>query len=264
MAEQKIRLGGMALANGVLVHGPTAWACAIRTRDGGIEVAAAKKRLRGSGVKNPLLRGPLKLAEGLAILPQVRRRLPEARLPFEQPHVLASVLGSAVAVRALRGSSRVRPVVQELVSGLLSIAPAALALRGSALAGYHGAEHVSIGSYEHDAPRPKEHERCGSHLVGPLLITTAIGNAMASRAPEHARGPARVAASVGAVAASTELFGWMTRHPGHPLSRALAKPGHELQCRLSTAEPSEEQLEVAEAALRACLALEEDGGPRPN
>ena len=31
MAEQKVRLGGMALPNGVLVHGPTAWACAIRT-----------------------------------------------------------------------------------------------------------------------------------------------------------------------------------------------------------------------------------------
>jgi len=34
MAEDKIRLGGMALANGVLVHGPTAWACAIRTPEG--------------------------------------------------------------------------------------------------------------------------------------------------------------------------------------------------------------------------------------
>ena len=27
--SEKIRLGGMALANGVLVHGPNAWACAI-------------------------------------------------------------------------------------------------------------------------------------------------------------------------------------------------------------------------------------------
>jgi uncharacterized protein YqhQ len=52
----------------------------------------------------------------------------------------------------------------------------------------------------------------------------------------------------------------MARNPRHRLSRALAKPGHELQSRLSTSEPSEEQLEVAEAALRACLALEEDGG----
>jgi uncharacterized protein YqhQ len=262
MADEKIRLGGMALPNGVLVHGPTAWSCAIRTADGELKVAAAKKRFRGSAVRSPLLRGPARLAEAVAILPEVRRRLPEARLPFEQPHVLASLIGSAVAVRAVRGSNRVRPLVQELLGGLLSIAPAALALRGSQLAAYHGAEHVSIGSYEHGSRRPKEHERCGSHLIGPLLLTSAIGNAMAARAPEHARGPARAAAAVGAVAASTELFGWMTRHPGHPLSRALAKPGHELQSRLATAEPSDEQLEVAEAALQACLELEADGGPR--
>ena len=255
MAADKIRLGGMALPNGVLVHGPTAWSCAIRTREGEVKVAAAKKRFRGSTVRNPLLRGPARLAEALAILPEVRRRLPEARSPFEQPHVIASVLGSAIVVRGLR-SSNVRPAVQELLSGLLSIAPAALALRGSELTGYHGAEHVSIGSYEHGSRRPKEHERCGSHLVGPLLLTTALGNAVASRAPAHARGPARLAATVGAVAASTELFGWMARNPGHRLSRALARPGHELQSRLSTSEPSDEQLEVAEAALQACLELE--------
>ena len=50
----------------------------------------------------------------------------------------------------------------------------------------------------------------------------------------------------------------MTRHPTHPLARALALPGHELQHRLGTREPSADQLEVADAALRACLALEEE------
>ena len=50
----------------------------------------------------------------------------------------------------------------------------------------------------------------------------------------------------------------MTRHPRQPLARALAMPGHELQHRLGTREPSADQLEVAEAALRACLALEEE------
>jgi uncharacterized protein YqhQ len=55
-----------------------------------------------------------------------------------------------------------------------------------------------------------------------------------------------------------EIFGWMGRHPAHPLSRALAMPGHELQHRLGTREPSAAQLEVADAALRACLELEDD------
>ncbi|HVS85579.1 MAG TPA: DUF1385 domain-containing protein, partial [Gaiellaceae bacterium] len=58
------------------------------------------------------------------------------------------------------------------------------------------------------------------------------------------------------LAATTEIFGWMTRNPEHPLAQALSKPGHELQHRFSTAEPTAEQLEVAEAALAACLELE--------
>jgi uncharacterized protein YqhQ len=83
-----------------------------------------------------------------------------------------------------------------------------------------------------------------------------VGGALAARAPEHLRGPARAAAQLGAVGVATELFSWMVRHPDRALSRALAKPGHELQHRLATEDPSPEQLEVAEAALAACLELE--------
>jgi uncharacterized protein YqhQ len=246
----------MALANGVLVHGPTAWACAIRSDDGDLKVVARQKRFRAAAVETPLLRGPARLLEAMALLPEIRRELPEARLPFQRPAVLATMLTSAVVVRLVRGSGRVRPAAQELVSGLLSVAPAALALRSSELAAYHGAEHISIGSYEHGEERAKEHERCGSHLIGPLLATTAIGNTLASRAPEQLRAPARLAAQLGALAASTEIFGWMVRNPDSAVSRALARPGHELQHRLATAEPTPAQVEVAEAALEACLALE--------
>jgi uncharacterized protein YqhQ len=247
----------MALSNGVLVHGPTAWACAIRTPEGDVQVAAARKRFRASAVESPFLRGPARLAEALALLPQVKRALPGARLPLERPRVVASMVGSAAVLHGLRRSS-VRPVARELVTALLSLGPAVLALRGGELAGYHGAEHVSIGTYEHGVARPKEHERCGSHLVGPMLLTAAAGNLAAERVPERLRGAAKAGATIGALAASTEIFGWMTRHPAHPLARALAKPGHELQHRLGTREPSDDQLEVAEAALRACLELEDD------
>lgn len=248
----------MALQNGVLVHGPRAWACAVRTDDGSIRIASARKRMFTSGVQQPFLRGPLRLAESFAVLPAVRRKLPEARFPFERPAVLAGMLASALGVQVVRRSA-LGPAARELVSGLMSVAPAALALRGGELASYHGAEHVSIGTYEHGTPRAREHERCGSHLLAPLLVATAAGNLLAGKAPERARGAARVAASLGAVATAVEVFGWMTRNPEHPLSRALARPGHELQHRLATAEPSREQLDVAEAALAACLELE-DGG----
>jgi uncharacterized protein YqhQ len=257
--DAKIRLGGMALANGVLVHGPTSWACAIRTADGKLEVVAERKKIVAANIQSPLLRGPARIVESFAFLPRLKRVLPEAKLPFERPRVAASMLTSAVVLHGVR-RSRLRPAAQELVAGFLALAPALLALRGGSLAAYHGAEHISIGTYEHGQQRPKEHERCGSHLVGPLVATTAIGNVLATRAPEHLRTPARAVATLGALAASTEIFGWMQRNPEHPASRALARPGHELQHRVATAEPTAEQLEVAEAALRACLELEERHG----
>ena len=45
---EKLRLGGMALRNGLLVHGPTHWAAAVRADDGAIAVASGPKpRVRG-------------------------------------------------------------------------------------------------------------------------------------------------------------------------------------------------------------------------
>jgi uncharacterized protein YqhQ len=258
--SEKIRLGGMALANGVLVHGPTAWACAVRLPDGTLRVESAKKRFRSVDVTSPLLRGPAKLAEVFMLLPELRRRLPEARLPFERPRVITAMMASAGIAGLARGARSLTPAARETVATLASLVPAALALRGGELAAYHGAEHISIGTYEHGEAREKEHERCGSHLLGPMLATLTIGNALAARAPAHLRSAARGAATLGAVAVSTEVFNWMVRNPDHRLSKALAKPGHELQHRLATSEPTPEQLEVAEAALTACLALEEDGG----
>jgi uncharacterized protein YqhQ len=264
MADKKIRLGGMALQNGVLVHGPTAWALAVRTPDGELKVASGRKRVRGAEITHPLLRGPARLLDAFLLLPRIRRELPEARLPFERPAVLGSMVASALAVRLLRSSPRLGPATKELLGGVLSLVPATLALRGSSLAAYHGAEHISIGSYEHGEQRGKEHERCGSHLIGPLLISSALGGALAARAPEHVRGVARALAAFGAIVVATEVFSWMTRHPEHPVAQALARPGHELQHRLATADPDPAQIEVAEAALRACLEVEEHGAQHAN
>ena len=255
-SDKKVRLGGMALSNGVLVHGPTSWACAIRTDAGEIKVASARKRVLAPRLQQPFLRGPIKLIESFAFLPELRRKLPEARLPFERPSILAATFASAMTVQLVRRSDRLGDAARELLSGALSLTPALLALRGGELAAYHGAEHVSIGTYEHGVKRAKEHERCGSHLIGPLLAASAAGNVLAARAPVRYRGSARMASSIGAVGAAVEVFAWMTKHPDHPLSKALARPGHELQHRIATAEPSPAQLEVAEAALAACLELE--------
>jgi uncharacterized protein YqhQ len=256
MAKEKIRLGGMALANGVLVHGPKAWACAIRTDDGELKVAARLKRLRSTKINSPLLRGPVRLLDALAILPEIRRALPEARLPFQRPAVLASMLASATVVRLVRGSRSVGPGAQELLSGLLSLAPAAMALRSSDVAAYHGAEHISIGSYEQGKPAAKEHDRCGSHLVAPLMVANVAGVALLHRLVERPSKAAGLAVSVGATSAAVEVFAWAERHRGSRLERLLNRPGHELQRAIGTREPTEEQLEVGRTALDEILRAE--------
>ena len=39
----RVRLGGMALRNGLLIHGPTSWAVAARAPDGSIESASGPR-----------------------------------------------------------------------------------------------------------------------------------------------------------------------------------------------------------------------------
>src|ERR671918_190002 len=150
--EDKLRLGGMALRNGLLVHGPTHWAAAVRTDDGELKVASGRKPDLG----------------------------PEA----------------AVA--------------------LVSVAPALMALRSGDLAAYHGVEHKAIAAYEDDsdaADATKEHDRCGSHLVAPMLAAAAVGNVAARRA--GLRGPAAEATvALGSAAVAVEVFPWAERDDG--------------------------------------------------
>jgi uncharacterized protein YqhQ len=61
VSGDKVRLGGMALASGVLVPGPRAWACAVRLPDGGLRVASGYKRFRAAELERPFLRGPARL-----------------------------------------------------------------------------------------------------------------------------------------------------------------------------------------------------------
>src|SRR6201994_4909786 len=99
---KRLRLGGMALRNGLLVHGPTHWAAAVRRPDGTIEVASERKPelVPGLVAKVPGLRGPIKLAESMLVLPLVRRRMKSARLPFEDKRVLLAT-GASLAISNL-------------------------------------------------------------------------------------------------------------------------------------------------------------------
>jgi uncharacterized protein YqhQ len=251
----------MALRNGLLIHGPTHWAAAVRTADGQIEVASGAKPVfsRGAGSRVPGVRGVLKLAEAFAVIPVVRNRLPAARLPFEDVRVLGAMVGAAAAGSVLR---RRRSTGAETAIAALGMLPAVIALRGSELAEYHGVEHKAIGAYEQGADpetAAKEHERCGSNLVAPMLASTIVGQALVRRLLERPGFLAQGAVSVGSVAVAVEMFGWSERHAGSPLADAFHRPGTELQKMFATREPSAEQLEVGRAALDEILRVEAPG-----
>ena len=74
--DAPIRLGGMAMRNGLLVHGPTHWAAAARNAaTGEVDVASGPKPNFGGNLvaKVPLLRGPIRMAEAFAVIPIARR-----------------------------------------------------------------------------------------------------------------------------------------------------------------------------------------------
>lgn len=263
--REPLRLGGMALRNGLLIHGPTHWAAAVRRPDGTIAVASERKPELAPGLvaRVPGLRGPVRLVEAMAVLPLARRRLPEARLPFEDGRVLAALAAALLATSALR---RGRPsALREAVVQAVGALPAAVALLDRDLAAYHGVEHKAIAAHERAAAGvgveeiaavPKEHDRCGSNLVVPLMLLSAAGTVLLERLVEQPGHLARGLTGLAAVSIAVEMFAWSDRHHGEPLAEAFHTPGREIQRLLATKEPTPGQLEVGAAALAEIIRAE--------
>ncbi len=231
--DPALRLGGVALMNGLVVVSTEHWAAAIREIDGSISVASGKKpRLpdggqpgRGGYEGVPVVRGLVRFAESLMVLGLVKKRLPHAQLPIEGGRVAAALATSLAAGTAVRALIPRSPLAQETGTALAALIPAVLVVRNSSVAGYHGAEHKVIGAREEAlrsaargraeagdeagtvharaggpgasardtaaltgdtaaltgdaAAAAKEHERCGSNLVGPFLIASVLSNLLA-------------------------------------------------------------------------------------
>jgi len=268
MAEQTdsktadpIRLGGMALRNGLLIHGPTHWAAAVRDRDGGIQVASEPKPVLAPRLtaKVPILRGPIRLAEAMAVVPIVRRRLRAARLPFEDPGVLTAIFAT-LAISSLLRRRMSATAFREGLLQAIGVVPALVALRDNDLAAYHGVEHKAIGAYEQgsDDPAsvPKEHRRCGSNLIAPMIVLSAGGTVLLERLVESPGPVARAGVGLGGAGIAVEMFAWSDRHSETALARAFHAPGHEIQRLIATREPTPEQLQVGIAALAEILRVE--------
>ncbi len=249
-------------------------------------VAAAPGASRGRGRTRgglsegiPLLRGLGRFGESLLVLAQVKMRLPRAELPLEGTRVLGALAGSMAATSAVHNFAPKSALVQETGAALAAFIPAVLSLKNSQISAYHGAEHKIIGGLEaaearaggtgaaggagaarrtaaDGAAAAKEHDRCGSNLVGPLLLATVATNLLV-RGRRGGRTPAATAlAGAVSLGAALEALRWATRHGDNLAARLLLAPGRALQKRLTTTEPTPEQLEVAERAMAELLRLE--------
>jgi uncharacterized protein YqhQ len=266
-----LRLGGMALRNGLLIHGPTHWAAAVRAGDGRVEVASARKPELAPRLvaRAPGLRGPVKLAEAMAVLPLARRRLPAARLPFEDRRVVGALATTLAASSLLR--RRMRPgALREGVAQAIGAIPALVALMDRDLAAYHGVEHKAIAAHEQGiedvAGVPKEHDRCGSNLIVPMMLLSAGGTLLLERLVAEPSQVLRAGVGLGGASIAVEMFAWSDRHHGEPLAEAFHTPGREIQRHWATKEPTPEQLEVGMAAMAEILRVERGGigeGPLP-
>jgi uncharacterized protein YqhQ len=257
--DDKLRLGGMALRNGLLVHGPTHWAAAVRDRGGEIRVASGRKpTMRGPIDRVPGARGVLRLAEAMAVIPLVKGALPAARLPFQDVTTAGAALATMVAGAALRRN--VRGVGGEAALAALSLAPSLIALGRGDLAAYHGVEHKAIAAYERgdeDAREAaKEHDRCGSHLMAPMLAANVAGTSLLKQVVARPKPVHGAAVSLAAAGLAVEVFAWSERHASSRAARALRRPGDALQRIIGTREPTEAQLDVGRAALAEILRVD--------
>jgi uncharacterized protein YqhQ len=266
-AGEKLRLGGMALRNGLLVHGPTHWAAAVVRDDGTLAVGSGRKpRVHAlDGVAG--LRGLARLAEAVWVLPLVKRGLPEAKLPWQDSRVLAAIGAASAGGQLVRRYGK-GTVGGEALLAALSVLPSVVTLRGGDVAAWHRVEHKAIAAYESDGDArdaAKEHDRCGSHLVAPMLASNVAGALVLRRLLERPNALAGGALALGSAAVAVEVFAWSERHAGTRTARALRRPGFEIQRVLGTREPDARQLEVGRAALEEILRVEApaDMGSRP-
>jgi uncharacterized protein YqhQ len=252
------KVGGQALADGVLMRAGEVWA--VARIDGSLEVGRLPEN-RWASV--PVLRvvtglGPA-LVRGLrAMGASGRNRTLPRRVRWALPLFLLAPLGLNVVLSKALGGVTVWGW-QSGVTALLLVAVQLLALRivmPSSMWRFHGAEHKAVAAYERgldlddvDAVlrAPRVHDRCGTNVVAVLVLACLL--------PLPSGALLGTLAFVVLFATSVEVVSMAARHPSSALSRVILFGGHQLQRFVTTAEPTREEQAVGVKALQACLAL---------
>ncbi|MDH4162938.1 MAG: DUF1385 domain-containing protein [Nitrospirota bacterium] len=129
---------------------------------------------------------------------------------------------------------------------------------------YHGAEHKVIGAFESGVPLTVEnartysriHPRCGtSFLMVVIVLSILLFSLIPAGWPLWAKGVSRIMLMPLIAGLSYEFIKWSACKRDNRVVEALMLPGLLLQ-RLTTREPSDDQIEVAIRAMDEALAME--------
>jgi len=272
--------GGQAVIEGVMLRGPRAMAVAVRKPDGTIAVHREETLPPGErwrGWRLPLLRGVASMIDSLTL--GVRGLLISAEAAGEEklePHhafltvALAVVLAVGCFVvlptllAGLLAASLPKTGLRHLVEGMLRLTVLVAYVWSigrlpdvGRVFEYHGAEHRVVHLMERGGRRtaaaarslPVLHPRCGTSFLLFVVAVSVLVFSFFGWPGVFQRVLIRLALLPLVAGIAYELIRLSARSR-HRLVRVLALPGLALQ-RLTTREPTDEQVEVALAALEA-------------
>ena len=290
-------IGGQAVLEGVMMRGPSSWAVAVRRPDGRIsqvEHDVDSVALNRRWLRVPVIRGVIALGESLAIGMRALSVSARFSVTDEGEDDASEELGKWALVGAFVfaiGFSlilfKVSPAlltnwidpentfVFVLIEGgiRISLLIAYLALIGMfgelrRVFQYHAAEHMAINALEAGAPlTPEEvqrhsliHVRCGTAfllwvMIIAILVFSAFGELVGDIA-WYWLVLSRIVALPLIAGLAYEVIKLAARFEHIPLVRAVLAPGLWLQ-RLTTREPTLDQVAVSIHALERVLAAEE-------
>jgi uncharacterized protein YqhQ len=129
---------------------------------------------------------------------------------------------------------------------------------------YHGAEHKAIAAFEagvdltvqNARPYSRIHPRCGtSFLLTVVVLSILLFSLIPGSWPIWAKGLSRLVLLPVIAGLGYEFIKYSAKHCANPVIKGLMQPGLWLQ-RVTTREPSDDQIEVAITALREAIAME--------
>ncbi len=267
---KRLKVGGQALADGVLMRTERAWAVA---RADGSVVSGDLAPPRCP--KIPVVRVLTSLVQGLwlGLAGPARRSRSGQRRNYRMIWALLGAEAAALSLDWLVGRSHPPRWGHPLIEiGLWMATIAAFRVMAPQVQWrYHGAEHKAVTAYERGLDLtdvdsvldcPRVHARCGTNLVVWLALSAPLLSRLS--------GPAQILALPIALAVIAELLTLASRSPGSALTRVALAPGAAMQAWVTTREPSASEQAVGCIALSACLARhhqlldrEQVGGDEP-